>query len=272
MINLKSLIDSNSISCLNNYKILLNQIGHFRGLKPLKTLYRGHSIRDFKLKSTLFRESIFELEEILRIEKSLFEEFQVLYEGKPEITIPHDSELKNGWHIYFQSQHLGLKTRLLDWTSNCLIALWFAVEDDSFWDKDGSVWLFLCPNELYVNAEEQLKEITEYYQPLNFKDNRMINVPIYLHNSLNSSLAQNRIRKQYSHFWIQTDKDSTIPMTENADFKNLLFEIVIKGEYKAKLKEELAYEEFLNKDLLYNNQSPVLPDIELINKIILNIE
>jgi len=206
------------------------------------------------------------LEEILRIEKSLFEEFEDLYQGKPEITIPHVSKLKNGWHIYFQSQHLGLKTRLLDWTSKANVALWFAVEDESYWDSDGSVWLFVCPNELYVNAQEQLKEITETFHPLYFKHDRMINIPIYVFESLKSSLAQNRIKNQYSHFWIQSDDNSTMSMNENPNFENLLFEIVIKKEYKAKLKEELANEEFINKEFLYDNQDPVLHDIEKINK------
>lgn len=266
MTDLTCFIKSIDISCLKNYEELIKDLRELIALKPFKSLYRGHSSRNYKLKSSLFRESVFELEDILRIEKHLFDEFQVLYERKPEITIPHDSELKNGWHTYFQSQHLGLKTRLLDWTSSYFIALWFAVEDESYWDKDGSVWLFVCPNELYVNAEEKLKEITESYHPLFFKEDRMINVPTYLINSLKSSLAQNRIRNQYSHFWIQSDENSTIPMTEHPDFKNLLFEIEIKREYKATLKEELANENFIKKDVVYDNQDPVLQDVELLNK------
>jgi hypothetical protein len=264
MREITELIHSHSISCINDYKRLLMGIQYFR--EPNKFLYRGHSCCDYKLKSTLFRDNISEIEEILKIEKELFEEFKTLYQGKPEITIPHELKIKNEWHIYFQAQHLGLKTRLLDWTSNYLIALWFAVENESFWDIDGSVWLFACQRDQYVNAKEQLKEITENYHPLYFKGNKMINVPIYVHNSLDTSLAQNRIRNQNSHFWIQTDMDSTIPMTENPDYKEFLFEIVIKGEFKARIKEELANEEFLSKDLLYNNQTPVLKDIDTINK------
>lgn len=266
MEDLQSLINQISYSCLKEYEKYINEIHNFRGFKPIKLLFRGHSCRGYKLKSNLFRENNFDLEEILRIEKSLSEEFEVLYQGKPEITIPHVSKLKNGWHIYFQSQHLGLKTRLLDWTSKANVALWFAVEDESCWDKDGSVWLFVCPNELYVNAQEKLKEITETFHPLNFKHDRMINIPIYVFESLKSSLAQNRIKNQYSHFWIQSDDNSTMPMNENPNFENLLFEIVIKKEYKAKLKEELANEEFINKEFLYDNQDPVLQEIEMINK------
>ncbi len=52
----------------------------------------------------------------------------------------------NDWDFYFLMQHFGVPTRLIDWTENILVALYFAVRDNPGY-YDSAIWM-LDPFEL----------------------------------------------------------------------------------------------------------------------------
>lgn len=60
-----------------------------------------------------------------------------------------DKKIENEWELLAIAQHNGLPTRLLDWSHNPLVAIFFSVIDDH--DKDGVVYAHHA--ESYINEE-----------------------------------------------------------------------------------------------------------------------
>jgi hypothetical protein len=113
-----------SLKSNNNQDLIL-----FRGQREFdKPLIPKIGRRETKLKG---KEQL----ELPEVEQRIFELFKRLslpfIETKPE----NNSE----WLAI--AQHHGLPTRLLDWTSNALAALWFAVHKEATPNKSAAVWI-----------------------------------------------------------------------------------------------------------------------------------
>jgi len=74
--------------------------------------------------------------QVLRREEEILKEF--MRESIPYIDIVPD----NDWQWLALAQHNRLPTRLLDWSKNPLVALWFAVKDPAKDNQPGVVWAF----------------------------------------------------------------------------------------------------------------------------------
>ena len=113
--------DSKQIRSIENFVESISDIPNEEGL-----LFRGQS-EDLPLLPKLARYSNVNFDQT---EKRMIKDFKrssyPLLEFKPE----------NDWDWLAVAQHHGLPTRLLDWTHNALMAMWFAVENDK---KKGKV-------------------------------------------------------------------------------------------------------------------------------------
>lgn len=47
----------------------------------------------------------------------------------------------SNWNRYFLMQHYKINTRLLDWTENAMLALFFAISDKSSTQDDSKIWI-----------------------------------------------------------------------------------------------------------------------------------
>ena len=82
-------------------------------------------------------------------------EIEIITELKRRaIKIDDSIKLKNNWDWLVYAQHFGLKTRLLDWTSNPLVALFFSCMD--YDDSDSYVYRFIADKSMQVNKRSNL--------------------------------------------------------------------------------------------------------------------
>ena len=97
--------------------------------KPSKSInyFRGQA-RDWSLRPSLAREGVPEQER-----KKEPECFERLAEILPNV---------NDWERATIAQHYGVPTRLLDWSENPLVGIYFAINDDNYDNEDGVIWVF----------------------------------------------------------------------------------------------------------------------------------
>jgi len=113
--------------------------------------FRGHRRKDFKLspeyKFTKIGRSYNDSKEVL-------DRFKNRSYSMPK---PQHIEQFDDWRWLFFAQHSGLATKLLDWTSNPLVALYFAVENIISKQQDdvfGCVWGLHLTKELFQLPEK----------------------------------------------------------------------------------------------------------------------
>lgn len=131
----------------------------------LKEMFRGHLNSDWLLIPSIARyanyfdlgyyDSLFELEEFLILE---FEKY--VHPIMDFRRLPMIEKL-------IHCQHYGLPTRLLDWTTNPLKALYFAVENPEYDEKDGQIISF-SPRTWYEGTKyiKEIKNIEAFYPEL----------------------------------------------------------------------------------------------------------
>lgn len=155
----------------------LNEIKGIKNKSGYTLFYRGHSDKNYELKPSIYRD-----ERFIKNEDKIYRETIA--------KVPYEFNGKSTIESLALMQHYGVPTRILDLTTNALVALYFACEESkkikeitkvkggSFLKKvniDGEVIIFNIPNKSVCYSDSDkvtiLANLSKYENDLYYKKN-----------------------------------------------------------------------------------------------------
>ena len=181
------------------------------------TLYRGQEDANWTLNPRIARDVPKNV--VLKEEADLIKEFKRL--GRSMLT---QDVLSNEWDLLAFAQHHGLKTRLLDWTTNPLIAAWFAFEKEVN-VEERAIWV--------LQLDERDIADTSYGSP--FKKKRTM--------AYKPNHVTQRITAQSGWFTthtFNTESDSFIALEDNVSYNGKLEKLVFDNALRVEITSTLS--------------------------------
>ncbi|GAB3722379.1 FRG domain-containing protein [Flavobacterium koreense] len=144
------------------------------------------------------------------------------------------------WETLIIAQHNKMLTRLLDWSSNPLVALWFAIEKEYKYNQDSYVYILASNSDMAISKHDEK-------DPFSLKEIKI----------LKPTLNNKRIIAQFGWFTIHNyslKNKKFIALDEDPIISKKLTKITIPSDLKLDLLNKLT--------LMGVNAKSIFPDLE----------
>lgn len=263
---------NNNISSIEEFNSLVELLQNERGqgvigLKEFRQEYfRGQSkdVDFYKLLPSIAR-GLGDEKQLKDLEAKYLEEFKDGLEKLGKENLLRKSKYNyshfGDWELMWQAQHYELPTRLLDWSIDPKVALYFSVINENHDDFDSQFWVLQIPMSFHDHEYEHLNNSLETYSKT-----KLLNPYFNDENDFDNQVGELRRMRQHGKFYFQSYKKSLIPMEEQDDIKQYLTKYIIPKDKKKKFRDFLAKEKYNEKLLLPNRDTEIVNLIEEIKK------
>lgn len=201
--------------------------------------FRGHENCNYKLLSSLSRHFT-DIKLLQTTEEKIICDLKYkIEEGSKQeyFHIPkYSNSLDQDWYWLTQAQHLGIPTRLLDWTLCSEIALYFIVSNNCCKNQDGDLWIFFVPDELNINFKaDNISKI----KPFQYDNDLFISIPVHWNTNYEKNEPQRNILSQQGKFFIRSYDNSLISLEAEPFYQKYLFRYIVPSKCKSNLLTEL---------------------------------
>jgi len=269
------------------YKDWVKGIREQISIVALMPLFRGHALESYELLPTICRDKTKSSPIIQSYENSLLSNFKQSikdgYIGSTLVHLPHgEATFLKDWFCLYQMRHLEIPSRLMDWSMDENIALYFAIENTKHHDSDGHVWLYPSSVMNYENLSppEFKEKLQEAYQSFSANKERQKELDkmdpsnpdkiSLLHNyykllDIEKQIAERRKLRQYGKFTINPNDLIQTPLDQTI-LGQLMRKCTIDGESKEQILKDLLAEDNITTE-------HILPEIpedtqEIISEVI----
>ena len=202
------------IKSFDEYIESINLVDVMTKIGDKTLLFRGQENSDWDLVPGLARPPYFR-PEIEKYEKTILVEFK----RRAIPFLPKTFNVSSDWEWLALAQHHKLPTRLLDWTENPLVALYFAFEFSKTKNNDRVVWIFGAQEDEFADSNNTK------LSPFSLQKTK-----IYSPNQITQ-----RITAQSGWFTVHkylSDKDKFIAFNKNVTYSQRVFKMIFPNELR----------------------------------------